>query len=93
MAGSERNTAEFPIHLWIGKNVAKRRGQLGLTQVQLADLVPTSQAYLAHLENARVNATVEVLWKLAKALQTDVATLVSTEIEAAERFEKQKSAE
>lgn len=93
MAATERNTVEYPIHVWIGNNVAKRRTQLGLTQVQLAALVPTGQAYLAHLESARVNCTVEVLWRVARALQTDVATLVSPEAEAARRFERQKPSE
>lgn len=89
MAGEKRNTDEFPEHLWIGRNVQTRRAQLGLTQHELAKLVKTSQPYLGHLEGARVNATVEVLARIAKALQTDAATLLMTEAEAAVRFGKQ----
>lgn len=90
MGSSTRNTAEYPIHLWIGANLTTRRLELGLTQKEVAERSTTTQAYVAHLEAGRVNATVEVLWKLAKALETDVASLVDTEENAAKRFQAQK---
>lgn len=86
MGASTRNTVEFPIHLWIAANVSARRTQLGLTQREVAERIPTSQAYYAHLEAGRVNATVEVLWKLAKALETEPAALIETPDVAVERF-------
>lgn len=91
MGASTRNTDEYPIHLWIAANVAARRTELGLTQKEVAERMTTGQAYFAHLEAGRVNATVEVLWKLAKALDTDPSTLVDTPENAAKRFKTQKS--
>lgn len=75
-----------PLRVALGNNVAKRRQQLGITQTALAASMGTSQSYIAHLENARKNPNTEVLSRLATALQTDVASLVSWEDEASVRF-------
>lgn len=86
MGATTRNTVEYPIHLWIAENVSNRRKELGMTQQELADKIPTARPYVAHLEAGRVNATVEVLWRVARALQTEPAALIETPEKAALRF-------
>ncbi|MDP3615007.1 MAG: helix-turn-helix transcriptional regulator [Rubrivivax sp.] len=86
MGATTRNTVEYPIHLWIAENVTNRRQALGMTQQELADKIPTSRPYVAHLEAGRVNATVEILWRVARALATEPAALIEKPEKANVRF-------
>lgn len=55
------------------ERLAKLRKAAGLTQVQLAELADTEQAHISKLETGNVGASVEMLEKLAAALNISVA--------------------
>ena len=58
-------------------NVKTLRRQRGLNQTDLAKRVGVTQAYIAMLEKGdKVNPTLALLTKLAKALKTTVGELV-----------------
>jgi transcriptional regulator with XRE-family HTH domain len=57
--------------------IKKRRTELGFSQRALAKLVGVSDAYITQLETReRINPSLHVLKKLAKALKVTVAELV-----------------
>lgn len=57
--------------------IKHRRTELGLSQRALAKLVGVSDAYITQLETReRINPSLDVLKKLAKALKVTVAELV-----------------
>lgn len=57
--------------------IKRRRTELSLSQRALAKLVGVSDAYITQLETReRINPSLNVLKKLAKALKVSVAELV-----------------
>ena len=57
--------------------IKRRRTEVGLSQRALAKLVGVSDAYITQLETReRINPSLDVLKKLAKALKVTVAELV-----------------
>ena len=57
--------------------IKQRRTQLGLSQRALAKRVGVSDAYITQLETReRINPSLDVLKKLAKAVKVTVAELV-----------------
>ncbi|MCM3242729.1 helix-turn-helix domain-containing protein [Cytobacillus oceanisediminis] len=60
----------------VGKNIKKFRKQAGLTQVELANKANISRSYLGDVENERYNVSLEVLGKIAKALNIDMSSLI-----------------
>ena len=61
----------------LSDRIKQRRTQLGLSQRALAKQVGVSDAYITQLETReRINPSLHVLKKLAKALKVTVAALV-----------------
>jgi transcriptional regulator with XRE-family HTH domain len=57
--------------------IKQRRTELGLSQRKLAKRVGVSDAYITQLETReRINPSLDVLRRLAKALKVSVAELV-----------------
>jgi transcriptional regulator with XRE-family HTH domain len=57
--------------------IKQRRTELGLSQRELAKRVGVSDAYITQLETReRINPSLDVLRRLAKALKVSVAELV-----------------
>lgn len=61
----------------IGDRIRLVRRQLGYTQAQLARKLKMSQTQLAKYENSRGNPSVQVLYRLASALETSSDYLIS----------------
>lgn len=60
----------------MGKEIKKRRIELGIKQKELAQIVGVTQQHLGNLENGRCNNPRRYLMiAIAKALETDVQTL------------------
>ncbi len=59
----------------IGRKIAERRAELGLTQEQLAERLGVNTRYLARLERGGQNLTVHRLAWLASRLELRVAQL------------------
>jgi y4mF family transcriptional regulator len=52
----------------LGKHFKERRNQLGITQLDLADLAGISANTLYKIERGQANPTIKVLFKLADVL-------------------------
>jgi|SRR5581483_2659681 len=63
----------------MGARVAEFRNAHGMTQMQLAELIDTSQQTLAHYEVGRRRVPVAILPRLARALAVTVADLIGEE--------------
>ena len=61
-----------------GKTIAKRRKELGITQVELATQASTSQGYISDLENGKIlNPTIGTLLRIATILNLESSSLLS----------------
>jgi len=60
----------------LGRRVARRRSELGLTVDQLADRSRMSPEYIDYLEHQTANITAEALVRLATGLETTGASLL-----------------
>jgi len=61
----------------VGTNVRLGRERMGLTQEDLAAVAEIDLSYLSRMERGKANPSVEVLGKLAKALGTTPAALLT----------------
>ncbi len=60
----------------ICKRIKKYRGDLGLTQEDLAEKVGVSRVYIGYVEQGRNTPSLEILEKIAKALKSRLADLI-----------------
>ncbi|MEV8632119.1 pyridoxamine 5'-phosphate oxidase family protein [Streptosporangium sp. NPDC051023] len=60
----------------LGRRVARRREELGLSRERLAALAGIDSGYLAYLEETAASPTVETIRRLAAALETGVEELL-----------------
>ncbi len=54
----------------IGKNIARRRRKLGFTQAEIEEKADLGQKYLSQIERAKSIPSIEVVMRLAAALDT-----------------------
>jgi len=64
----------------IGKRIAKRRKELGLRQVQVCEMAGINDKYLSCIERATSIPSLEVIMKLALALNTTPDTFLTGSI-------------
>lgn len=60
-----------------GRNIRRLREANGLSQEQLADLANVHRTYLSGVETGSRNPTLEVVERLAKALDVDASILLA----------------
>lgn len=60
-----------------GELVRSRRLELGWSQARLAQAAGTGQALISRIEQGRVNPTVEMLTRLADAMQSQLSLSLS----------------
>ena len=84
-------------YIALGKNVKKFRLMRSMRQKDLAELCDSSDSYIGHIENARGIPSLEMVVKIANALEVTVDLLLSESYkspeviylrEIAERIEK-----
>lgn len=81
---------EIYIYELVSKNIKKYRQQKGLTQSQLAELIPYSYATIISIEgNYRNNFSLAVIGAIAKALNIKMYLLFMDEEETKEYEKKQ----
>jgi len=61
----------------LGELVRARRRVLGLSQEELGLRIGADQAYMSRIEGGRINLTLDTIDALAKALETDAASLLA----------------
>jgi len=74
------NQKEAPL---FGQRMAATRQQKGLTQVQLAQRLKTTQKMIDYYERRSPNPTLEVIQKIADALEVAVVELLGEEAKTA----------
>jgi repressor LexA len=65
----------------LGERIKGLRKEKKMTQSSLAELVETSQGYIADIEKGRVNPSINTLEKIANVLQIQVKCLFDSEAE------------
>lgn len=60
----------------IGKRIARRRKELGLKQAQVSEMVGISDPYMSNIERAISIPSIEVIMRLAIALDTTPDTFL-----------------
>lgn len=66
-------------HTILGENIRRARVEQGLSQRVLARMVGTSQSTLFNIEHGKSDAKASTLFRLADALDVEVADLFKTE--------------
>ena len=56
----------------IGNNIRQIRKQRQVTQIDLAVMIGIDRAYLSEIENGRTNVSLNILYAIADALNTDI---------------------
>ncbi len=69
-----------PIQSVLARNLRKRRTELGLTQAELAARLGMSQPSLSTLEKGTYAARLDTLDRLAEALDTTPAELLTADV-------------
>ena len=64
-------------HRITGQVIGRLRVQQGLSQEELAKNAGIARSHLAMIENGKKSASVETLWKIAKALGIKLSVLIS----------------
>lgn len=84
-------------YVLLGKRIAKRRRELGLTQVKVNEMAELSDKYLSNIETARSIPSIDVLMRICSALSVTSdyllsGTLMTENAELSDRIaEKSKS--
>ena len=76
----------------LGAALKERRGELGLTQEDVAGAAELDRPYITLIEASRKQPTVSVLWRLAAAVQLSAEDLVARVDERYQALEHQQSA-
>lgn len=69
----------------IGQNIREYRMRKGLKQKDLAELINVTAQHISHIERNRTQASLPVLVDIANALNTDINTLLGTNLKAGRR--------
>lgn len=72
----------------IGEAIKKIRKEKGLSQLELANLIDSSQSHIANIEAGRRRISYETLEKIAQALGVSVAQLLTTPKEKREKLDE-----
>ncbi|MFZ7946398.1 MULTISPECIES: helix-turn-helix domain-containing protein [Bacillaceae] len=76
----------------LGTKIQKLRQERNLTLSQLAEKTDISKSYLSHIErNIQTNPSIEVLVKIAAALEVNIQTLLSPNNSTLETRNPQKN--
>lgn len=74
----------------VGKEIRKRRKELGFSGVELADLIGISQQQISRYERGECNITLDNLFNLAKALETDLICFFNDDVFSIESHSESK---
>lgn len=55
-------------YIAMGKRIRQQRRMLDLTQARLAEIVGVSTSFIGHIERGSRVVSVDVLWRICKAL-------------------------
>lgn len=64
----------------VGRQIAAIRGKRSLTTRQLAELCGLDQSNISKIENGRYNVSIDILSRVCKALNADIAIIDKEEV-------------
>lgn len=70
------NGAFTPLLKELGERLQKRRQELGMSQEEVCEQVDMNRTYLSDIERGFGNVSILLLFKLSKALQVDLSSLL-----------------
>jgi len=76
MASRSRGTGPTPLQRELGDRVRERRHELELTQAELAERAEMHYSYVGALESGVRNPSIDLVARLARALEIDLGDLV-----------------
>lgn len=76
--GGLLNLPRMNVHERLARNVSRLRKAAGLTQEEFADRSGIHPTYISAIENGHRNPTIDVVERLASALEVDPVTLLAT---------------
>lgn len=76
----EADNVKLPIAELFGRRLKQRRLHLGITQGQLAEQTGSTAAYVSQVERGNANPTLDVMVKLAEAVELDVWNMLQPNI-------------
>ena len=65
------------IHIEIGNSIRQLRIKKGLSQEKLAELSDLNTSYIGQIERGEKNPSVDIVYSIAKALDTELSDLFS----------------
>ncbi len=68
------------LKLSLARSVKLRRKELGLSQEELADLAEIDRTYASQIERGIANPSLEVLYRISRALDLELTTLMATNL-------------
>jgi transcriptional regulator with XRE-family HTH domain len=71
---------QIDLRIKVGKNLRSARLAGRLSQVQLAERAGISAKHIGQLEMGRMSVTIDTLFRLATALDSDIRRLVSDSV-------------
>lgn len=77
MPGRSRGRGPTPLQRALGDRVRARRHELDLTQAELAFRAEIHYTYIGSLETGVRNPSIDLVARLAKALETDLGELLA----------------
>ncbi len=75
-SGKSATDGERVLLCRLGETIQRKRLAKGLSQEQLCALTNMNRTYLSDIERGVSNASFLVLWKVARALQTDLSDIL-----------------
>jgi len=76
MASRSRGRGATPLQQELGNRIRARRHELGLTQAGLAFEAGVHYSYIGALENGVRNPSIDLIARLAKAMEVDLGLLL-----------------
>lgn len=73
---SRSRIAPDPFCAQLGKDIAKARKSLGISQMKLAGLVDTTQSSIGRVETGRHNLTIKKIRKIARVLKKELSIVL-----------------
>jgi transcriptional regulator with XRE-family HTH domain len=70
----------------LGERIKKLRNDLNITQDVLSKKVGVSRVTISNIESGQHTIPVDILFKIAKALETEIHIILPTEAEVAEKM-------
>ena len=89
---SKRSSPDADLAPVVGANLKRLRGERGLSLEKLSQASGVSRAMLGQIELAQSTPTINIVWKIARALEVPFSAMLSSSVKTNVRVLRQKDA-